>query len=339
MFFRIVCSLGLIVVSVCTSSLAQPGTSALPTDPNAVRIGIIGCHSQDTEAPAIPYMATTLKPDYVLWVGDNVYADTETDPEHIRRELNKMAAKPGFEALRASSDFLVTWDDHDYGSNDAGTEYPLKVESQKIHREFWQLEKEIPAEQQGVYYARMTSSAGGKKIQFIMLDGRYHRTNPRKHNADVLGEAQWTWLEAQLKQPADLRFLVNGYQFLLQRPNRWEAWIKVGHSRQRLFDMLKAAAPAPVVFISGDQHYVEVLESARKVPYHSYEIMAAGINITERPGLARNRVAGPDLTVHNAPMMEVHWTDEPYLLFRNYDVTTGLVSLEYSFPLSDIGWE
>ena len=45
---------------------------------------------------------------------------------------------------------------------------------------------------------------------------------------------------------------------------------------------------APVLFLTGDQHYVEVLESPRNVGYKTYEIMAAGINKNERPGRAPN---------------------------------------------------
>jgi alkaline phosphatase D len=329
-----------LVLAASSALFSQSNVPVLPQAPGTQRIGIIGCHSQGYEAPAIPYMADVLRPQYVLWVGDNVYADTETDPEHIRRQLELMAAKPGFAQLRATSEFLVTWDDHDFGTNDGGADYPLREESQAIHTDFWQLTDYIPAGQEGVYYAQTLRSETGKRVQVILLDGRYHRGNPRKRKADVLGQAQWTWLEQQLQQPADLRLLVNGYQFLLQRPNRWEAWIKVGNSRKRLFDLMRSAeGNAPMLFISGDQHYVEVLESARKVPYHTFEIMAAGINQTERPGLARNRVAGPDLTLHNAPILDIYWSDDPYLLFRNVEVPSGQVTLEYRIRLADIGWK
>lgn len=302
-------------------------------------IGVLGCHSQNNPAPAIPYFANVLKPAYCVWVGDNVYADTESDPQHIQRQLEVLLNKEGFKQLREQSKFMVTWDDHDYGLNDMGMHYALKEESKQIHRKFWQLEEEIPTNQDGVYYAKLEKQPNGKVVQFIMLDGRFNRENPRKPFCDAFGENQWKWLEEQLKQPADVRFIVNGYQMLLRRPTRWEALVKLGRSRKRLLNIIESTAAQNIVFITGDQHYVEVLKSPGRVKYKTFEIMASGINQTERPGLARNRVAGPDVTVHSAPIIEIHWTNEPYIHFKNHSVLDGKVTTEYKFPLSSIGWK
>jgi alkaline phosphatase D len=312
-------------------------TCLFAQDYEVTKIGILGCHNQGEPAPSIPYFANTLKPKYSLWVGDNVYADTKTDPQHIERQLNVLLEKEGFKELRDHSTFMVTWDDHDYGLNDAGKDYIFREESKQIHRKFWALEEEIPTDQPGVYYAKLEKQANGKVIQFIMIDGRFNRDKPGK-KADALGESQWKWLEEQLKQKADVRFLVSGYQVLLEKPTRWEAWIKLGKSRERLFKLIKNTGTNNVIFVTGDQHTVEVLESAKSVNYKTYEIMAAGINKTERPGKAKNRVLGPDVTVHSSPMIEVHWTEDPYVLFRNYDVEQNAVSSEYKFSLSAIDW-
>ena len=55
-----------------------------------------------------------------LFLGDNIYADTEN--------MDVMRAKyaPG---RLACGDHSTTWDDHDLGVNDGGSEYPKKVES------------------------------------------------------------------------------------------------------------------------------------------------------------------------------------------------------------------
>lgn len=302
------------------------------------RIGIIGCHNQHGFAPAIPYMANQLKPEFVIWVGDNVYADTETDPEHIRKQLEVLEQKDGFAELRAGSQFLVTWDDHDYGLNNAGKDYPFKKESLAIHREFWELEKAVPAEQDGIYNAYMAALPNGKRLQFIMLDARYNRDKPGR-NADALGENQWKWLEEQLKQPADFRILVSGQQVLINRPSRWEAWAKLGRSRDRLIGLLKTHKVDNAIFITGDQHYVEVLRSPKNIDFKTIEIMAAGINKNERPGMAANRIGKADIAIHNAPLLEIHWTAEPYIHFRNYHVQSDVVGYELRWLFSDIGWK
>ncbi len=302
-------------------------------------IAVLGCHSQGIPAPTIPFLANTIKPNYSVWVGDNVYADTETDPQHIQRQLEVLENKEGYKQLREVSKFRVTWDDHDFGLNDAGKHYVLKEQSKQIHRKFWRLEDEIPAEQDGIYYAKLDTQPNGKVIQFIMLDGRSNRDNPLKPLADAYGENQWKWLDAQLRQPADVRFIVNGYQMLLKRPTSWEALVKIGRSRKRLFNLIKETGAEKVLFITGDQHYVEVLRSPKVLNYYTFEIMAAGINNVERPRLAKNRYMQPCVSEQKAPVIEVHWAAEPYLHLKVYDPETGTINSECKMLLSDVKWK
>lgn len=311
---------------------------AIAQEAPTTTIAILGCHRQNDPAPALEYLSTTIKPDFAIWVGDNVYADTNDDALHIERQLKVLESKPGFKELREKVPFLVTWDDHDYGLNNAGGDYALKEQSKQIHRSFWGLENEILVDQSGVYYAKQELLPNGKVIQFILLDGRYNRGNPKDQNADALGEEQWEWLDGELARDADLRLIVSGYQILLEEPTRWEAWVKVGDSRNRLFELLKKNSVNNVVFVTGDQHYVEVLESHRSLPLQTYEFMASGINQTERPGKARNRFAGPDLEKHSAPVIEITWSDGPVIRFMNYHVQSGRVGLDKSIQLSQIKW-
>src|ERR1700754_3659142 len=65
------------------------------------------------------------EPDLFVFLGDNVYLDTR-DPEVMRRKYAQLAAQPGFQRLKATTPILAIWDDHDFGENDAGVEYPMK---------------------------------------------------------------------------------------------------------------------------------------------------------------------------------------------------------------------
>lgn len=300
------------------------------------RIAMIGCHNQHAPAPSLPYIAEVLQPDVTVWIGDNVYADTKDNPQYIIDQLEILREKEGFSALKEVSQFVVTWDDHDYGLNNAGKEYSLKEKSKNIHRSFWELEAEIPSNQDGVYYAKQFTF-NEKTIQFIQLDGRFNRDKPGR-NADALGENQWEFLMQALRQDdVDLRFISCGYQILINRPMRWEAMVRLGKSRKRLMELIESQ-DVPVLFLTGDQHYVEVLESPRNVDYKTYEIMAAGINKNERPGRAPNRVEGPDVTLHNAPILDVYLDDEnPYVEVKNINVETGEISMFYRINLNSIG--
>lgn len=322
--------LSLVILYLTISSYAQ--------DHSVTKIAVLGCHNQGEEAPAIPYFVNKLKPDYSIWIGDNVYADTETDPKHIQRQLEVLENKAGFKELRKSSKFMVTWDDHDYGLNNAGKDYKFKEESKQIHRKFWKLENDVPSDRDGIYHARLEKLPNGKTIQFLMVDVRYNKDEPGP-KADILGENQWKWLEAELKKPADVRFFLSGIQVLLHKPTHWEAWVRMGKSRKRLMNLIKSTGAENIIFVTGDQHYVEVLHSPHNVKYKTFEIMAAGINKNERPGIPMNRAMKADITIHSAPLIEVHWTPEPHIDFKNYDVENDKVSSEFKFKLSEIGWK
>ena len=178
---------------------------------NPFRIAMIGCHRQFEPAPAlVRYLEA--EPDLCLWIGDNVYADTEDDFSFIEECYDALAAKPAFRALQ-SIPTIATWDDHDFGLNNAGKGYSLKAESKAYFRKFWQLEDVIPEEQDGIYYSHYVKHQE-KTVQFIMLDVRYNRDEPFS-GGDVLGENQWSWLEEDLDKPADLRLVASGFQILL----------------------------------------------------------------------------------------------------------------------------
>ncbi len=328
---------GFLIIPASTIIGQNPVAAA---NSNSTTIALIGCHKQKREAPTLTHLAEHVKPDYCVWLGDNVYADTYTDADVIKTQLAVLNEKPGFQDLKRNSAFLVTWDDHDYGFNNAGKNYPLKEKSRAIHREFWELEEEVPEERQGVYYAKIKEQPNGKRIQFIMLDGRYNKTKPSK-KGDVLGEEQWQWLEEQLDKPADLRFIVSGFQILLDKPTKWEAWVKLGKSRQRLFDMIKRRELKGVVFLTGDQHYVEVLRKEKAIGYDAYEIMAAGINKTEKAGKTKLRVMDADETLHSAPLLNIHWNGigeiGPHIEFTNTDVVSGKETSRYLIFFKEIG--
>lgn len=306
---------------------------ALAQAQNSTTIAMLGCHVQGRPAPSIEFFADVLQPDYAVWLGDNVYADTETDPQYIQDQLNILAQKPGFQKLKANTPFFVTWDDHDFGLNGSDKNYIFKEESKEIHRKFWELESKVPANRDGVYYDEIVQLENGKSIQFIMLDGRFNHDSK-----NTLGAKQWFWLEEVLQKDADIRFVVSGYQILLPKLTRWESWAKTGKERKRLFDLIEETQANNVIFLTGDQHTTEVLRSQKKLKYFTYEIMACGINQTEHPGRAPNRVLGPDLTLNSSPLIEIVWEEnDAEILFKNYNADSKLVVSSFQFKLSDIG--
>ena len=324
--------LGLIIVA-----LLGYESVTLAGEPKVQRIGIAGCHRQDGPAPAL-WRYVSAKPDLMLWIGDNVYADTEDNIDHLKQCHATLAALPAFVELRESSMTAASWDDHDYGLNNFGKDYPLKEESRQFFRKFWKLEEHIPADRNGIYHARYFGE-GEHSLQIIHLDGRYNRDDEGE-TGDTLGEAQWAWLKKELQKPARLRFLVSGYQYFLPQDSVFESWSKFPQSRDRLINLIKSTGAQGVVFIAGDQHYSEITRVPGLLGYDAVEIMFCGVN-QEEPHVPNPLRVSPVAHAKNAySLIDIQWNatenDEPHLTFRAFDADRDAVEMTYRINLAEL---
>ena len=308
-----------------------------PIDDTVTRIGMIGCHRQDKPAPAFNrYLQAS--PDVIVWMGDNVYADSEDDITHIERCYQRLASQVTFQKLRESVPFVVTWDDHDYGLNNFGKDYPLKNESRQLFRKFWKMEEHIPEARAGIFHARYFNE-GDNRLQFIMLDTRFNRDD-EGDDSDTLGETQWKWLEAELKKPARLRLIASGYQVLLDREQKFETWSKFPAAKQRLFDLIKKCKAEGVIFLAGDQHYGEVSRHRGAVGYDGLEFMFSGINQEEPHVFNSYRVSPAAHALNSYALIDIQWEknkiDVPHVTFRCFDADTNQQELSYRVNFSEL---
>lgn len=132
------------------------------------------CAHQDKQMPILNTINAE-QPDVFVFLGDNVYGDTE-NMAALKAKYDKLGQNPGFDTLRKTSEVIATWDDHDFGENDAGAEYPMKKESKQIMLDFWGEPKNSQRYQQedGIYTSYMYGE-GDKTIHVILLDLRYNR--------------------------------------------------------------------------------------------------------------------------------------------------------------------
>lgn len=273
------------------------------------------------------------QPQIFLFMGDNVYADTN-DPEEIAEEYEKLNEQPDYAAFSRKIPILPIWDDHDYGQNDAGREFPQKEESARLFFDAFSFPADHPARQTpGVYHSRIFGPAG-KRLQVIMLDTRYFRSplvqvkkDGRKTylpqtgpDATMLGPAQWDWLASQLKKPADLRLIVSSIQ-IIATDHRFEKWANLPEERARLFKLLGGPGVGPVLLLSGDRHCAEVarLPAAEiGTPYDLYEMTSSGMTHAGAPDdPSPTRVDGTFTRKKNYGLIEIAWQDpEPRVLLR-----------------------
>ena len=181
------------------------------------------------------------------------------------------------------------------GSQDGGSEYPLKELSRELFVDSFRVPPESRARQgPGVYDARMLQ-LGPWRVQVILLDTRsfrdpLHRRGPGDvcasghysanpdPEARLLGDAQWHWLAEQLLQPADLRLIVSGIQ-VIPDSHCWEKWGNFPQERARLFALIRQQRAEGVILLSGDRHFADISRlPTAELGYPLYEVTASGLN-------------------------------------------------------------
>lgn len=262
-------------------------------DPNIVRSRILfgSCVHQDKAQPVWGAIVAA-KPDLFIMAGDNIYGDTK-DMNVMRAKYKKLADDPGYQKLLKTCPILATWDDHDFGANDAGATYVKREDSQQIFLDFFGFAKDDPMRtQKGIHHARMFGPPE-KKVQVILLDTRYHRSPLRKKpkaitgegpyeasfdkSMTMLGEEQWKWLGEELKKPAKLRILVSSVQVAAQ-DHGWEKWMNFPHERERLFKLLQTSKAEGLVIVSGDRHHAELSVIDAGLSYPLFDLTSSGLN-------------------------------------------------------------
>jgi alkaline phosphatase D len=328
-----------------------------PTTTLPSKIAFGSCGSQDHPLPIFDVI-NSHKPDLFVFLGDNIYGDTD-HMDTLRAKYGRLAAHTGFQILKKNTPIIATWDDHDFGRNDAGAEYPYKAESKQIFLDFFGEPQSSPRRQHpGVYTSYMYEQAG-KKLQIILLDNRTFRSDLQKYKGEkakderyfyeldysphtsadstYLGQAQWLWLEQELLKPADIRLIGSGSQFGIEY-NGYEAWANYPHEQQRMLHLIRKTKANGVVFLTGDVHYAEI--SRLKAPnlYPIYDLTASGLSSTWHFATPNaNRIEGPVMDNHFG-LLTIDWQQKPISLKAEIWDVKNNQRIEYSFTAKEISF-
>jgi alkaline phosphatase D len=283
-----------------------------------LRIAFGSCGHQDKSLSIFENIVSS-KPDYFIFLGDNVYLDTR-DTSKMRREYNKLKANESFQKLKSSTRILATWDDHDYGENDAGKYYPMKNESKAIFLDFFGEPKNSKRYQRDGIYSSYSIRNKFKRIQIILLDTRTFRSNltnfqvgmskdslfkydleyiPQQNpDSTILGPEQWLWLEAELRKKADIRIICSSTQFGISY-NGYESWANFPNEQEKMLSLIQRTKANGVFFISGDVHYGEFSKLKNQLTYPIYDLTASGLTQSWHFATPNeNRIAGPVMENH-----------------------------------------
>lgn len=231
--------------------------------------------------------------DHWVFLGDNLYPEAD-NLESLTLAYQELATIQPLKELRAKTPVSATWDDHDFGADNADGSLPFKRESMQLFKNFWK--QDYASESEGVYSAQIIEHQG-KKIHLILLDLRFNRTPhqeivPSSSESDepradavpqLLGDAQWSWLESEFAKPADIRIVGSSIQ-VLSHEHRFEKWKNYPADYERLMGLVGRNS-APTVFLSGDRHLHEVSKVQLVSGRTLYDFTSSGLNKAE--GLSR----------------------------------------------------
>ena len=283
-----------------TDDVIRDGVASLrwsplpPAEAPLARIAFGSCLHQSKPQP-IWRSVIAAEPQLFLMLGDNVYGDIKSaDYRELKTAYADLADHPDFAAARDAFPILATWDDHDYGSNDAGADFVHRAVGRDQFRAFWKGSGSVAGEdREGIHYARIFGPIG-RRVQIIMLDTRSFRSplsrkpvgaagrGPYQPDAaaakTMLGARQWDWLARQFREPADLRIVVSSIQVLADG-HGWERWGNLPAERKRLFQLIDDTGANGVVFLSGDRHRAAMYRNVADGPYPLIEVTSSSLNL------------------------------------------------------------
>ncbi len=314
-----------------TVSMPQAGPNpALAPATTLTRIAFGSCNHQSAPQHMWAQIAAQ-NPQLFMMIGDNVYGDNGWDGdaglESLRKSYALQATHREFAGFRAKYPMMATWDDHDFGLNDAGGSFPMRRWSEELFETFWGSSDAVRS-RPGVYDSSITGPEG-RRVQVILLDTRFFRSdlkrmgwsrdrpplggylpddNPAK---TVLGAEQWVWLQQELAKPADVRIVVSSTQVITQA-HQYEGWTNFPAERARLLDLLAGREDSGLVILSGDRHSGGVYTVEHKGET-MWELTSSALNLSFGD-VEKNTAREPDparvskfFGIENYGLIDIDW--------------------------------
>jgi alkaline phosphatase D len=274
----------------------QLNTSGFPRAPldtarAVTRLAFGSCNKHDAPQAYWARVAQR-RPDVWVWLGDVVYADVPVllklrlpaSAERLKAHWDGQLASAHYRAFSAATPVLGIYDDHDYGQNDGDKRYnaTARALSQQFLWDFVGEPAGSPRRAQEGVYQHYVLGAAPRRVHLILLDGRTNRDpyDDAAGRQDMLGAAQWAWLEAVLRDTdAEVTVIGSGVQ-VLSRGDPWiaEMWYKLPESQAKLLALLAKTGVQGAFFLSGDVHFAELnRQLCPPVGYPLYDLTSSGL--------------------------------------------------------------
>ncbi|MCS7188791.1 MAG: alkaline phosphatase D family protein [Bacteroidia bacterium] len=198
------------------------------------------------------------KPDFMLWLGDNVYlreSDWNSFSGIVARYTHTRSL-PQMQPLLSICPHYAIWDDHDFGPNDSDRGFWAKDWTKRAFTYFWANPSYgVPQAPEGI-----SSFFEWSDVEFFLLDCRTYRAPNKRITGErtMLGKAQLEWLIDALKSSrATFKFVACGSQ-ILSTTTGYENFINYPEERELLLKRIEEERIPGVIFLTGDRHFSEI---------------------------------------------------------------------------------
>ena len=323
------------------------------TDPPAFALLLGSCfyvREPGTDRPTSNYGDSThivramaaRRAELMLWLGDNTYL-RETDWNSwtgILRRWTHTRSLPELQPLLGATAHYATWDDHEFGPNDADRGLWNKAQTRAAFELFFR----NPSTGVASVPEGITSQFSWGDVEVFLLDDRWFRAPDRRRTGDrpYFGDAQLQWLvDALASSRATFKLVAVGGQ-VLNTAALWENYATYPEERQRLLDLLAQERIPGVVFLSGDRHFTELTRLDRPGLYPLYDLtvspLSAGVSAPTAEEVNTGRVAGTLVTALNFAALEFSGPRlSRTMTIRVFD-SNGKELWTRSLTAQDLGW-
>lgn len=263
-------------------------------------------------------------PNLWIWLGDIIYADT-TDMKALAAHYRRLKTQPDYKKMRLKTQVVGVYDDHDYGVNDGCKYYPMKRGSKKCLMDFLDVPLSSPVRKRDGAYQSYTFGKGAQSIKVIVMDLRWFRdslvpdpTKAKRYipntEGQMLGEAQWAWLEKELRNSrANLNLLCSSVQVIADDHGH-EKWGNFPNERKRLLKLITNIKPKNLLILSGDRHMAEISKMQLEgLPYPLYDFTSSGMTHIRSGTSEVNKFRVGDMILKkNFGLLKIRWeADKP----------------------------
>jgi alkaline phosphatase D len=298
---------------------AYLGSCAYLNDPDWDRPGKPYGAGEEIFASIAGAAARQPQPSLMLWLGDNLYfRESDLDsPWAMNARYRTTRAHPALQSLLRAVPNYATWDDHDYGPNNANRSFVFKDASLELFRRYWANPGYGLADLPGVF-----TQFSHFDVDFFLLDGRTWRASDITIEPDnevgwwqtfkdwAIGSNQWTrllsrryggkgplwlgenktlfgpaqldWLKQGLiSSSATFKVVVSGSQ-LFNDANTFEGWQNFQAEREAFVEWLERQKIDGLLFLSGDRHQTELIRRERKKGYPLHELTCSPLTAGPR---------------------------------------------------------